>query len=158
MQPYPNELKEVVLERVLSGEISLNVAPQTDKSGFAAVRKWRDNALTFNMPASLAPYYGLGKGTLQTQKVDCRCALILGGLTETFSALSSEDIYPKRKRQNVPSCSRFFTQVHAPHDASQMRVAWFSRKINDSIPFHQERSGIYDFDAVVEDFKQSGSA
>lgn len=80
------------------------------------------------MPASLASYYGLGKGTLQTQKVDCRCALILGGLTETFSALSSEDIYPKRKRQNVPSCSRFFTQVHAPHDASQMRVAWFSRK------------------------------
>ncbi len=118
MQPYPSELKEVVLERVLSGEISLNAAPQTDKLGFAAVRKWRDNALTFSMPASLAPYYGLGKGTLQTQKVDCRCALILGGLTETFFALSSEDIYPQRKRQNAPSCSRFFTQVHVPPDAS----------------------------------------
>lgn len=112
MQPYPSELKEVVLECVLSGEISLNAASQTDKLGFAAVRKWRDNALTFSMPASLAPYYGLGKGTLQTQKVDCRCALILGGLTETFSALTSEDIYPQRKRQNAPSCSRFFTQVH----------------------------------------------
>lgn len=157
MQPYPSELKEVILERVLSGEISRNAPSQTDKLGFAAVRKWRDNALTFSMPASLAPYYGLGKLTLQTQKVDCRCALILGGLTETFSALSSENIYPQRTRQNAPSCSRFFTQVHAPHDASQMRVAWFSRKINDSIPFHQERSGIYDFDAVFEDFKQSGS-
>ena len=88
MQPYPSELKEVVLERVLSGEISLNVAPQTDKSGFAAVRKWRDNALTFNMPASLAPYYGLGKGTLQTQKVDCRCALMQRKALEYESASS----------------------------------------------------------------------
>lgn len=52
MQPYPSELKEVILERVLSGEISRNAPSQTDKLGFAAVRKWRDNALTFSMPAS----------------------------------------------------------------------------------------------------------
>lgn len=52
MQPYPSELKEAVLEHALSGEISLNAAPQTNKLAFAAVRKWRDNALDFNMPAS----------------------------------------------------------------------------------------------------------
>ena len=53
MQPYPSEFKEAVLERVLSGEISMNAAAQTYKLAFATVRKWRDDVLAANMPASL---------------------------------------------------------------------------------------------------------
>lgn len=39
MQPYPGEFKEVVLERALSGEISLRGAAQTYKLAFVTVRK-----------------------------------------------------------------------------------------------------------------------
>jgi len=53
MQPYSSEFKEAVLARILSGEISLNAASRTYKLSFSTVRKWRDQALAANMPASL---------------------------------------------------------------------------------------------------------
>lgn len=53
MQAYPSEFKEAVLERVLSGELSLNAASKTYKLAFSTVRKCRNKALAANMPASL---------------------------------------------------------------------------------------------------------
>lgn len=53
MQAYPSEFKEAVLERVLSGESSLNAVAPTYKLAFSTVRKWRDKALAANMPESL---------------------------------------------------------------------------------------------------------
>lgn len=49
---YSEEFRASVVERILSGEISLNEATRTYKLAAQTVRAWRDKALAANMQAS----------------------------------------------------------------------------------------------------------